>query len=120
MALIAEVRKVKLRRAIVNPPSGCKKERVCLTLSLLGFEHPEESSGQEAELPLAGVRQRGDHLGHGRLPTHTGQTVVVCEQEPGERNMKSSLSARSVITKRKIIIITVTTIVITMSIIFIM
>lgn len=86
---------------------------MCLTLSLLGLEHPEESSGEKAELPLAGVRQRGDHLGHGCLTTHTGETVVVCEQKPeGRSNMTSSPSVSIVIfivlTMMKISIITVT------------
>lgn len=57
-----------------------------LTLDLVALEDPEEPGGHEAELPLAGVRKRGDHLGHGRLPSNAGQAVVIREQEPGRRS----------------------------------
>ena len=53
-----------------------------LTLDVIVLEDPEEPGGHEAKLPLAGVREGGDHLRHGRLPAHAGQPVVVSEEEP--------------------------------------
>lgn len=59
------------------------------TLSFIVLKHPEKSGGQEAKLSLAGVGQRGYHLSHRRLPSHTRQTVIVREQKPVQMENKT-------------------------------
>lgn len=53
-----------------------------LTLNLIILENPEEPRSHEAKLPLTCIRERGNHLSHGGLPSNAGQTIVVREQEP--------------------------------------
>lgn len=53
-----------------------------MTFDLVVHENPEQPGGQEAKLPLAGVRQRGDHFSQGGLPSDARQAVIVREQEP--------------------------------------
>lgn len=62
------------------------------TLSFIILEDPKKSGGQEAELSLTGIGQRGYHFSHGRLPSHTRQTVIVREQKPGQMENKKRLT----------------------------
>lgn len=60
-----------------------------VTFDLIVHEDPEQPGGQEAELPLTGVRQRGNHLSQGGLPANAGQAVIVGEQEPERKEGKN-------------------------------
>lgn len=60
------------------------------TLSVLCFKNTEESRGHETKLSLTGIRESGDHFCHGGLSTNTGQPVIICKQEPGNKHFQLS------------------------------
>lgn len=53
-----------------------------ITLDFIILENPKQPSGHETKLPFTCIWERGNHLGHGRLPSDTGQAIVIREQEP--------------------------------------
>lgn len=59
--------------------------RMAFTLSILRLKDAEESGGHETKLSLTGIRKCGDHFCHGGLATNTGQPVIICKQEPGNK-----------------------------------